>query len=1516
MAFNFGASNPAGGSAPPELGPELPEGTAEDVGFKGVEGDCNVQILPTPWPENALPAPTCSLLAVAPTKGIIVAAGPNVLSVASSDSVRAAISAPTEGKVKTKPFQPQATIPLPVRPTHVTFASNDTALLLATENGAQLSVFDTSSLTSGNAQPALSIPTNGTTFRTIAANPAPELSSLVALVTTGGDLLVADLKAGNLVSGPNGQVLKSGVSSVCWSNKGKQLVAGLADCTGFQMTPDGTQKDVIPRPPDLEGDCHVSSIAWLENDIFLVVYTPNAPEDDMGQNPPSSYYIITRRKQAPFLIQKLPELCMPFGVKRTPAFQFIGRLRDYKPHLKDVLIVSSTASTDVGLITRADQPLVKMDMDTTGLFVTTEVSDDTKRATVPLKESTDETTVIGFGIDLSSKEVVVAPIPGEDIAESSTPLPNVLLLNNEGILCSWWFLYSDAIRQKVPYQGMADQTQAPAQPTPQASQPQASPFGQSGFGGSSALGSSAFGSSTAPGFGSPSAQAAPQQSSFGAPSFASPSQPGPSFGTNSVLGGNKPQGGLAALAKNEPGFGSSGFASLGGGSGSFGQPSTPGKGLSSLGFAQSGSGSGGGFGAFANKAGTGGFSAFASAKPAGGSPFAQTSTTQTSTESPFAKISGTSTFGTSPFGAQISTESVFTAEKTIGSPGTFGQSSSPFVLGSTFKPDGSAANDLPKPDKPSGLFGFSESMDDMMSSSNKTSPPTEEMDDMEDESATPQQKSEPKEATPSLFGAPSATPTSTPKSLFGAPSTATNSAPKSLFGAPSAAPNSAPKSLFGAPSTTTNSAPTSTFGSQKPVSNPFGQQASKPGFSLFGNTTPAKSPLASFSTPADSTTSSKEDDARTPSATPQGAPLPPDPVSKASYGPGDTSASSNVSKSSIDDASLPPDFTSNKPAAKGPAEDAPLPPDFTTFKNGKKTDDEEEAEPEEAPLPPDFSIPKPRKESEDVAPVPDESDGDDYEGEEDASEEGESEEGEESDFADSGEDITHDISQSESNEPSPKAFPGHFKPGANLAGGLFSPASKPAAAPQPQPSRSLFGDRGNPTFPALQNRELPRSPSPVRGAAPKSLFKGDGKKTFGAPQSPGSALTARKASLSEHQRRESQLKPKPSRREPSQQEIRARQLEEEAQALSDDDEDERLRADLALPLEPVPTLDPFLPHQDYAGETSKPGIPGQIERLYRDINSMVDTLGINVRSLSSFLLYQKTSKDPQWVDTLKEDNASDILDKELVLSEIERFDDAVVMLAASLEQQRVQGVEEKLESCRELLSKDIITLRGQCASIRKTLDAHTDTTTMHFAPLSAEHANLQQDLRSASTEIQAKLADLESAVTLLRAKIADVPPPGGSRQATRRPTVEAVTTTIQKMMEMAETKRTDIDVLEAQLKRLGIDTTAPAASREGSPFATPRKSTGRFPTTPGSRGSVDGPYHTPDSASRAISFRSSINGSARASRLRNVEAVQDLVSSEETAQWKAKVQRKQQIVESLRSAIGAKKSRVRTVNDL
>ncbi|KAJ5612996.1 Nuclear pore complex protein [Penicillium lagena] len=1499
MSFGFGASVPAAGSASAELGPELSDVFTDEVGFKGVSGDANIRFLPTPWPDNALPSPTSSLLAVAQTKGVVVGAGPDTLVVASTNALRESIVAPTGAdKIKTKPFQPQATIPLPARPTHVAFTSGDDALVLATENGSQISVFQTTSLMQGNGQPAFSIQTNGVSLRAVAPNPDPN-STFVGLVTANGELLMADLKAGNLVSGPNGPVLKTGVSSVSWSNKGKQLVAGLADGTGYQMTPDGTKKDEIPRPSDLEGECHISSIAWLENDIFFVVYTPNSLEDDMGQNPPSSYYIITRRKQAPFLIQKLPEICstLGFAMKRTPAYQFIVRLRDYKPHLKDALIISSTASADVGLITRSDQPLAHDDAakKAVGQFTTTDFNDDTKRASIPLRDSSDDTSVIGFSADLSSTESVIEPIAGEEIQESSTPLPNLLLLNNDGILSSWWFIYNESIRQKIPYSGQApanpaqSQPQQPA-PTPAPAQQPSfgqpsfgnpSPFGGSTFGkpsggatfgspsgmGASTMGATAFGKpSAAASFGSPSQLGGGAAPAFGkpsapGPSFGAPSQPGPAFGAPSTPGQTAPQ------------FGRSGFGTMGSSS-TFGQPSTPGKSLLGTG----GAASGGGFSSFSTG---GGFGGFAAAKP-GDSPFAKTG------ESAFAKGSE------SPFGASTQNNTAFAApSKPTEVKNPFGPTPGGFTLGSTFKGDGTAANDGPKPDKPSGgAFSFGGSFDEMISSPSKASPPAESMDDMEDAGESPLAQPA-KTETPSIFGAASKPASQTTPSIFGAQTQSNKTTTEVEIG--------------------------------------------KSSFSMFGNNVTPNQVTSPLSEPSDKTaTPMKEQLPATPPFSALEAPLPPDPTSRASYAPGDTSASSNVSKSSVEDAPLPPDFIGRKKSEPKVEDDAPLPPDFISKKKPtspredaplppdfltKPKKAETEAVPEDAPLPPDPVASKARSKSPEKAiPIPDGSDADSEQ------------EPDESEFSDSGEEIENEESPTE--ETDSKALSAQSSFGApsvkSATSGLFSGVSKPAQdEKEQQKPRQLFGEiPKQPLLPppgpvAHVGREPERSPSPTRVSSQKSVL-------FSKPETRkdiGSALSARKASLTQLAGRDRQLR-KPSdiaREEQDRANAAARQREEEEElVLSDDDEDERLRADLARPAEPVSTLDPFLPHQNYMGETAKPGIAGQIERLYRDINSMVDTLGINARSMESYLLFQQpaqTTDAAKLVDILQGDQPADVLDQKLFLNDIASLDEVVVALARSLSEQRVQGVEDKLEQCRDLLAKEIVVLRGQCASIRKTLDAHTDTGAILAAPLSAEQATLQHDLRTAFTGIQAQMADLEQGVSLLRAKIADIPRPEGAdgdSKKMKRPTVEAVTSTIATMMSMAENKSSDIDVLEAQMRKLGVDIASVPGSREESPFTTPRKNAGRFPTTPGSRGSLDGSaYHTPESASRGANFRASINGSAKASRLRSVEgAMVPVLAEEESARWKAKNQRRHQLVEHLKKAIDSKKTKVRGVDDL
>ncbi|OQE46377.1 hypothetical protein PENCOP_c001G05331 [Penicillium coprophilum] len=1562
MAFNFGASNPAGGSASAELGPELPDVFTDEVGFKGVSGDANIRFLPTAWPDDALPAPTSSLLAVAHTKGLIVGAGPDTLVITTADAVRKSIEAPAgEDMEKTKPFQPIATIPLPSRPTHVAFTPGDDGLILATENGPGISVFDTNTLTQGNAQPAISIRTNGVSLRALAPNPDPS-STLVAMVTVNGELLIADLKAGSLVSGPNGPVLKDGVSCASWSSKGKQLVAGLADGTGYQMTPDGTKKAEVPRPSDLEGDCHISSILWLGDNVFFMIYTQNIAEDDMGMNPPSSYYIITRRKQAPFLIQKLPEVCstMGFMLKRGPAFQFITRIRDYEPHLKDVLIVASTASTDLGLITRSDQPLANDERTKlhVGQYMTTEVSDDTKRASVPLKDSGDETSVIGLAPNLSATENVIAPLAGSDILESSTPLPGVLLLNNDGILSSWWFVYADSIRQNTRYSGLISSsrtTQAPTQPQAIAPTPAPAPvpapsqqpvfghstfgtpaFGQSGFGkpagafgtpsrmGASTMGATAFGKQNTPAFGSPSqlggSSATPSgkpSTPAGAPTFGAPSQPGVSFCTPST--------------PIQPKFGSSGFGATGSG---LGQPSAPANPFGASGAALSGGG-------FSSYSGGGGLSGFATAKPtespftakqSGESPFAATRpkgspfAATSSGESAFAKSSA------SPFGAKPQTSFPPPAANEVKNP-FGGAAQGGFELKSTFKSQVSPVNDEPKEDKSSsGAFSFGGSFGDMVSKSRKgSSSPSESMDDTED--VEPVNKE-----TFSIFGGVSKPASQTPTSMFTSKTTTPAGNTMSMFG-PNADKNR------------------------------------------------VTSPLSVLS---DKTETPKKNWSNTSSIDVE-APLPPDSTSRASYAAGDTSASSNVSNRSVEDAPLPPDFTKAKTPSPKPKDDAPLPPDFlsqkkpahktddaplppdfitkkspapktddapfppdfiakkkpapktddaplppdflTQKKSAPKTDDaplppdflnkpqksEVAVVPEDAPLPPDFTAKPKAKPVEEAVPIPDESD-------ESGISDEDSEVAHESDFSDSGEEITHDEAFLAKCKPSAESSFGAVSEQSSTGGFFSSPARN--ADDKGRLPRQLFGEMPKqPLLPppgpiAPGNREPYRSPSPVRVGGKKNVLFSE--KPHVRKGSTG-ALHSRKASLTQIAQRDGLMrKASDLAREEQEKQARAHaaaQLrEEDVLSLSDDDDDDRLRDELAQPVEPVDTLDPFLPHQNYMGETAKPGIAGQVERLYRDINSMVDTLGINARSLAGFLMHQQPNKPSdidEWVMVLNSDQPADILDTKMALKDIERFEEMITSIGESLDKQRVQGVDEKLDACRDLLTKQIVTLRGQFASIRKTLDAHTDIGAILEAPLSAEQGALQHDLRTTFTDVQVKMAALEQAVSLLRAKIADIPQANGAGR--NRPTVEAVTKTIATMMSMAEGKSTDIDVLEAQMRKLGVDI-APTGppSREGSPFSTPRKNiAGRIPMTPGSRGSIDGSaYHTPDSVSRGLNFRASINGSMRQSRLRSVEgAGEPAVLQEDVIQYKTKKSRRQHLNANLKKAFEDKQAKVRSVDE-
>lgn len=311
MAFSFGNSAPAAASAGGNLqvGPDLPDIQTEvckskgkrscpsllvpltqcsssmlmvqqNIYFRALSGSTKIQLLPTPWPADQLPPPTSSLMSIASRRGLVAASGPDVVILATTESVRKAFEGPAGGDAKQ--FEPQLKIHMSMRISQLAFTADEQYLVLSAETGGGLAVYEVQSLLQGNTTSAFQISTEQLSLRALVPNPTPEKGELIALVTTDGKLMMANLKDKIIMAGPNGPILKDGVSCISWSAKGKQLVAGLGDGTAYQMTPEGEGKAVIPFPPGgNSGDySKLISLEWYEiftNERSLFHYMAREP---------------------------------------------------------------------------------------------------------------------------------------------------------------------------------------------------------------------------------------------------------------------------------------------------------------------------------------------------------------------------------------------------------------------------------------------------------------------------------------------------------------------------------------------------------------------------------------------------------------------------------------------------------------------------------------------------------------------------------------------------------------------------------------------------------------------------------------------------------------------------------------------------------------------------------------------------------------------------------------------------------------------------------------------------------------------------------------------------------------------------------------------------------------------------------------------------------------------------------------------------------------------------------------
>lgn len=1320
------------------------------LGFLSIAGETKLRLLPQPWPADRLPSTTASLLSISSNKGLLAAAGPDSLILASTDAVRQGFTAdvPTENDLK--PFTPQATVPIP-RVSQVAFATDGSCLVISAEEGGGLAVYDTQAILQGQQESAFQLSTNGVAVRALIPNPAPEYAHYFALVLGGGQLVLANLKERSLVNGSNGPIFREGVSCVSWSAKGKQLVAGLGDGTAAQYDHQGAVKAQIPCPSQVSS-LPMTTIYWLANDDFLTIHTPVS-----GDNNDSVYHIVHRDKASGgFASQKFTGDPTPAFGMRFPAHHFIARLRNYPPNLEDMLILSSTAGIDIGVMTKSSAPLAA---DTpadkiVNTYTTTAMANDSRRAQMPMSSGgMGDTSPIGMTLDLSSKELVKRPIPTGDIEESSAPLPALMLLNNEGVLSTWWIVYTESIQQRTAYPGLVN---AGTQSTPAL---QSAPFG----GSTSSTPASAPPSQTTPGFG---------QSSFGQParpSFGSTSTPG--FGGTSSLGArSSPWGTPAAAASSfgKPAFGSS--TPIGGG-----QPAKPAFGSATPLTVQSGNTAFGAAGGVGNKPSVWGSPAPSSQPQAGVTKFGQPSAPfggAAGANSPFAKLGGQggSAFGApsgenkpaqSPFanfGASKPASSPFAnvggsdASKPAASPfANFGNNdaSKPSPFASFGQPSAKAAqpsfgSTVSLPSSTGGSFGAPSTLGAGSSTwgtpALKDQPSTlsreANMDD--DDNVSAEQGTNNAEKSSTGLGGFKLV------SAFQGDGTAKDDLPK-----PKDAANSLFGSAFGSALGETEKEPVTPVKKEPGTDEPRLEDISN---------TPASPPKPS-PTPAKAAEPTK-------ASAPDDAPLPPD-------------FTRLPSKSSLDDAPLPPDFT--KLPNKATHDDAALPPDFTKSSGKVDTSD--------APLPPDFITAKPKASIEDdLAPIAgsppvdlgsgspelsppassDEGHSDDEEDDEgpeegeweDESLEDEGESDEDEELAESGKTPTQKTTSANS-FGSKLAFPSQ-------------PASDQQSATSPLPSTTPIGLPKGPVF-APPIKESPRSPSPIRSAStPQARPQ--------VPKMPSQTFT--KPPPQSHSRTSS--RPSSAMQPPP--------VPETAELT--DDEDDRIRRLLESDVEPSKTLDAFVAHSDYVGNDAKPGIGGQIENVYRDVNSMIDTLGLNARSLEAFARGQEELRQDEGRERSDLEDAED-----WCLVEVEQLETVEKNIGDDLESGRVYNVRDKLTELGHL-HNDATRLRARTAETRKQLAARTDPdkqASQRNAPLDGDTEAQQTQLRQVVAKAQKLLQEAEEALSMLRTDLASI---SSTKDQRGVPTVEAVTNTILKMTAMIEQKSGDVDVLESQIRRL------------------------------------------------------------------------------------------------------------------